>query len=195
MGIAMTISILIRHFFFLGLIILGMILLIHNYKIAGNIMRARELGEYRGDYYSGDYVTVDFDDVLYMEYDGLYGGRQKRYDVYGTPDSSVYYVNGLDAKYILLEITDEKMIEKMDSGQMGKQKVLGIIYPGTFDVDEFLVGTDGKAEVEKRIVVRQVEQPDLFVKKMLMGLAFIGLGIVLFAVNGGMASVVRRRTK
>lgn len=195
MRIAMTISILKRHFFFLGLIILGMILLIHNYKIAGNIMRARELSEYRGDYHSGDYVTVDFDDVLYMEYDGLYGGRQKRYDVYGTPDSSVYYVNGLDTKYILLEITDEEMVEKMDSGQIGKQKVLGIIYPGTFDVEEFLANTAGKADVEKRIVVRQVEQPDLFMKRMFTGLLMVGLGILLFCLNGGVASVVRRRTE
>lgn len=193
MRITMTISILKRHFFFLGIIILGVILLIHNYKIVGNIMRARELSEYRGDYRSGDYVMVNFDAVLYMEYNGPYGGVQRRYDVYGTPDSSVYYVNGMDTKYILLEITDEKLIEKMDSGQMGKQKVLGIIYPKNFDVGEFLARTDGKADVEKRIVVRQVEQPDLFVKKMLMGLALVGLGIVLFGVNGGMTSMVRRR--
>lgn len=191
----MIISIQKRHIFFLILIILGMILLIKNYKIAGNIMRDKDLSEYRGNYEPGDYVTVDFDTMLYMEYDGPYGGREKRYDVYSTPDSSVYYVNGLETKYILLEITDENMIEKMDKGQMETQKVVGIVYPGSFDVEEFLASTDGRADVEKKIVVRQVEHPDIFMKRMLLGLALTGLGILLFCMNGGMASVVRRKVE
>ncbi len=191
----MIISIQKRHVFFLGLMILGLVLMIYNYKIAGNIMGARDLSEYRGNYESGDYVMVDFDDILYMEYEGLYGGKQKRYDVYATPDSSVYYVNGLETKYILLEITDEKMIEEMDKGQIGKQKVLGVVYPGSFDVEEFLASTDGKVDVEKKIVVCQVENPDIFMKMILLGLALTGLGIVLFCMNGGMASVVRRKVE
>lgn len=184
-----------RHVFFLGLVIFGMILVVKNYKVAGSIMRARDISEYRGNYVSGDYVMVYFDDVLYMKYEGPYGGVYKRYDVYGTPDSFVYYVNGLGTKYILLEITNEKIIEAIDRGEVGKQEMLGIVYTGSFDVEEFLACTDGKADVDKKIVVRQVEHPDIFMKRMLLGLALTGLGIVLFYMNGGMASMVRRKVE
>lgn len=180
-----------RHIFFLGLVIFGMILVVKNYKMAGSIMRARDVSEYRGNYVSGDYVTVNFDDALYMEYEGPYGGVWKRYAVYGTPDSSVYYVNGLDTKYILMEITDEKVIEEMDRGEIGKQEMLGVVYTGSFDVEEFLACTDGKADVEKKIVVRQVEQPDAVIIKMFTGCALVGLGIALFCMYGGIASIVR----
>lgn len=156
-------------------------------------MRAGDLSKQQGGYHSGDYVTVEFDSALYMEYEGLYGGKQKRYDVYGTPDSSVYYVNGLDGKYVLLEITDEKLIEKMDNGQMERQKILGIVSSCSFDVDEFLIHTDGKANVDKTIVVRQVEQPDLVVTKMWAGCGMIVFGIVMFCIHGGVANNVMKR--
>lgn len=190
----MIISIQKRHLFFLGLMVIGWIMVVKNYQMAGKIMGAKNLHENIDQIDKvGNYVVVDFDSVLYMEYDGVYGGRDRRYAVYGTPDSTVYYVNGLDKTYILLELTNEKLIEEMDRGERDHRNILGKIYPCDIEVEEFLVQTDVKVDTVKEMVVRQVEHPERFIVKMLIGCGIIIFTIILFCLDGGIKSVVKRR--
>ncbi|MDO4167675.1 MAG: hypothetical protein Q4D32_09755, partial [Eubacteriales bacterium] len=82
----MDINIKKRHIIVLIAMLFALYLIIPNYKIINKMLNAQDIEEMNGIYYPGDYVILNFNKILYLEYEGVYGGTQRNYAVCGTPE-------------------------------------------------------------------------------------------------------------
>lgn len=189
----MEIDIKKRYFVIIAAGIFALFLIIPSYQTIQKILNAKDISELNGVYHYGEYVKVDFDKVLYIEYDGLYGGIQKRYAVCSTLEGDIYYVNGIPDKYILVEITNAEEIEEIESSSDGHYQIIGVIEQNAYDVKEFLEKNNSDAKLENAIVIKEIANRDIYSTKIVHGCLILLFCMILFCYWGGINSIMRRK--
>lgn len=189
----MDINIKKRHIIVLIAMLFALYLIIPNCKIINKMLNAQDIEEMNGIYCPGDYVTLNFNKILYLEYEGVYGGTQRNYAVCGTPEGDVCFVNGLSDTYVLVEITDSKIIEKIETSQKENYQIIGIIENCSYDLTEFTQKWDTKVTLEKKIVIKQITYQDIYSAKIINGCIIMLFCIILFCYWGGIKSLLRRK--
>ena len=190
--VTMEINFKKRHIAILLAGIFALFLIIPNCQMIQKILNAKDISALNGMYHYGEYVQVDFDNILYIEYDGLSGEAQKRYAVCSTLEGDIFYVNGTPDKYVLVEITNAKTIEEIESSANKHYQTIGIIEQNIYDVKEFLEKNNSDIKLENSIVVKEVEYRDVYIAKIFHGCFILLFCIILFYCWGGVHSIVRR---
>lgn len=186
----MDINLKKRHIVIFAAIIFALFLIIPSCQTIQKILKAKDISELNGIYHDGEYVKVNFDKILYIEYDGVYGGIQKRYAVCSTLEGDVFYVNGIPDKYILVEITNAKEIEEIESSLKKHYQIIGIIEKNAYDVKEFSEKENSKVKLENAIVIKEIGYRDIYITRIINACLIIFFCIVLFYYWGGVQSIV-----
>lgn len=158
-------------------IIFALFLIIPNYLVVYKTLHAKDISSLKGIYHNGEYVVVNFNQILYLEYEDLYGKFQKNYSVCGTLDGEVYYVNVLPEEYILVEIKDRQMIQQIESSQKSNFEVMGIIQECGYDTGDFSKKYDSNLTLNKEIVIKQVQYTEKYTIIIFNGCMIILYGI------------------
>lgn len=190
----MDINLKKRHIVMFFAIIFALFLIIPSCQTIQKILKAKDISELDGKYNYNEYVKVDFDKILYMEYEGVYGGTQKRHAVCSTLDGDVFYVNGMPNKYILVEITNTQTIEDIETSLKKHYQVIGILEKNTFDTKEFLEKINPNVEFDNTIIVKQTEYQDIYITKIINGCFIILFCIIFFYYWGGIHSIARKKS-
>ncbi len=191
----MEINIKKRHIVIFVAFISAILLIVSNCQTIKKITHAKDISELNGIYNDGEYVKVSFDKILYMEYDGVYGGTQKRYAVCSTPDSDIFYVNGTRDKYILVEISNTKEIESIESSSNKHYQIIGIIEKNVYVTKEFLEKRNSDEKTENDIIITEIKHQDIYSTRIINGCFIILFCIILFYHWGGTHIIVRKKHK
>ena len=181
-----------RHIVILIAVIFALFLIIPNCRMIQKILNAKDISALHGIYHDGEYVKLDFDKMLYIEYDDLSGKAQKRYAVCSTLEGDIFYVNGLPDQYILVEITNPKEIEEIELSSGKHYQITGIIEQNTYDIKEFLEKNNADVKLENTIVVKEIEYRDTYIAKIVHGCFILFFCILFFYYWGGVKSIIRK---
>lgn len=186
----MIVTIKKRYIILLLAIIPGLYLIISNGQTMKKISAAKNITELNGNYHAGDIVKLNFDNVLYIEYQGLSNGKEKRYAVCSTLEGDVFYVNGLPEQYVLVEIVNENMIKDIETSNNKDYEIIGVVQNCNYDLKDFTDKWEAALNLEKEMVIKQLDHTERFRKNMLNGCYIILFCILLFLLWGGIRSCI-----
>lgn len=189
----MDINITKRHILIFFMLIFGLILVIPNYQKIKKLSEADDIRNRTGVYEYGDYVKVNFDQLLYMEYDGIDGKTQKRYAVCSTLEGDVFYVNALPETFILVEIINEDRLKDIESNPQKQFQITGVIERCAYDISDFSGEWDSKVKLEQSMLIREIEFKERDSASIFNGGMIILVSVILFLYWGGLGAIVKRR--
>lgn len=182
-----------RYIILLLATLLGVYMIISNGQTTKKILSAKNISELNGNYNTGDYVKLNFDKILYIEYDGLTGRKEKRYAVCSTLEGDVFFVNGVQDTYVLVEIVNENMIKDIENSSKKTFEIIGVIQNCTYDISDYVDIWDANVKLEKKIVIKETDYSGIYSSNLLIGCYIIIFCVVLFFFWGGIHSIVIRR--